>query len=84
VKVGSKGKTSVQLSIGKGSVEITAPAGAAILLDGKSIGKAPLGELQVFEGSHHLQVNVEGAKWHQSFSVRSGEHKTFNVQTTPP
>ncbi|HYR56639.1 MAG TPA: serine/threonine-protein kinase [Myxococcaceae bacterium] len=84
VRVGSKGKTSVQLSIGQGSVEITAPAGAAIVLDGKSIGKAPLGKLQVFEGSHHVQVNFEGAKWRRDFSVRSGEHLTFNVQTTPP
>ncbi len=83
VQVRSKGKTSIQLSIGKGSVEITAPAGAAIVLDSKPIGKAPLGKLEVFEGSHHIRVNFEGAKWHQDFSVRSGEHLTFNVQTTP-
>jgi hypothetical protein len=83
VQVRSNGKTSIQLSIGKGSVEITAPAGATIVLDGKPIGKAPLDKLDVFEGSHQIQANFEGANWRQDFSVRSGEHLTFNVQTTP-
>jgi serine/threonine protein kinase len=81
VTVGPKGKTREEIHLGRGYVTVSAPEGAAIVIDGRSAGKAPLhGELTLFEGSHQIVVTVGKAKWQQAFSVRTGEHAYFNVE----
>jgi serine/threonine-protein kinase len=65
----------------KGSVAITAPAGAIIFVDGKRQGVAPLpGELSIYEGFHRILVKVGQAQWTETFSLYEGQRVTFNVE----
>jgi eukaryotic-like serine/threonine-protein kinase len=74
------GKTSQHVSVGKGTVAITAPDGANIFINGVRKGQAPLEELELYEGSHRILVTVGGAKWQQPFTLRDGERMYFNVE----
>jgi serine/threonine-protein kinase len=82
IRVGEKGKTSEHLVIGKGTVEVSAPDGAAIYIDGKSVGRAPLKEISVFEGKHRILATLGQAKWQQGFSVSPNERMSFKIETT--
>ena len=82
IKVGANGMTEQHVVLGKGVVEITAPDGAVISIDGKSVGTAPLKEIAVYEGKHRIQATFSGAKWQQAFTVAANEHMFFNIETT--
>jgi serine/threonine-protein kinase len=84
VTVGKAGKTRHSITIGKASVSLTAPAGVKVLMDGRVVGTAPVGDISVYEGSHVIKVTMGKANWSQKFSVKPGDHMTFTVQTTPP
>jgi len=84
ITVGPKTKTSVHLALRTGFVKVTAPQGAQISIDNKSMGTAPLEEFSLFEGRHRIFVTLQSAKWQQAFSVKPDEHLSFNVETTPP
>lgn len=65
----------------KGAVAVTAPAGAAIFIDGKKQGVAPLpGELQIYEGFHRILVKVGQAQWTETFTLFEGQRVNFNVE----
>jgi serine/threonine-protein kinase len=82
VVVAKAGKTQLNVKLGKGSVALSAPDGATVILDGKVVGKAPVGEIPVYEGQHKLVVTVGKARWQQSFAVRPTERMSFVVETT--
>jgi hypothetical protein len=82
VTVGKEGKTRHKIVLEKASVAVTAPAGATVLMDGRVVGKAPVGELSVYEGKHRISVSMGKAKWQQPFSVEGGGHMYFNVEQT--
>jgi serine/threonine-protein kinase len=81
VVVKASGKTSERIYLSKGFVSISAPDGAGIYIDGRMVGRAPIKEISVYEGSHHILVTVGKAKWQQSFSVKAHERMYFNVET---
>jgi eukaryotic-like serine/threonine-protein kinase len=81
IRVGDKGTTSQRLVIGKGTVEVSAPDGAAIFIDGKQVGTAPLQEVSVFEGKHQILATLGSAKWKQGFSVSPNERMSFKIET---
>jgi len=81
IHVADKGKTSQRLVIGKGTVEVSAPDGAAIFIDGKPVGKAPVPEIPVFEGKHQILATLGSAKWKQGFSVNPNERMSFKIET---
>ena len=81
IKVADKGKTSQRLVIGKGTVEVSAPDGATIFIDGKSVGTAPVPEISVFEGKHQILATLGSAKWKQGFSVNPNERMSFKIET---
>ena len=83
VTVGRTGKVRQDITIGQGSVSVTAPAGAIIFMDGRQVGAAPVPDFPVYEGSHRIMVTLGKAKWQQPFSLAGGETMTFNVETTP-
>jgi serine/threonine-protein kinase len=65
----------------KGTVAVNAPAGAAILVDGKKLGVAPLqNDLSLYEGFHRIVVKVGQAQWTESFSLYEGQRVSFNVE----
>ena len=76
-----EGKTLVEnVNIGQGTVVLTAPDGAAVFMDGKRIGTAPMKEITVYEGAHRVLVTVGKAKWSEPFSLHAGENVRFNVE----
>jgi len=81
IHVADKGKTSQRLVIGKGTVEVSAPDGATIFIDGKPVGKAPVPEIPVFEGKHQILATLGSAKWKQGFSVNPNERMSFKIET---
>jgi serine/threonine-protein kinase len=80
VRVAEAGKTSQRVVIGKGVVEVSAPAGAAIFIDGKSVGIAPVEDVSVFEGKHRILATLGSAKWQQAFTVAANERMSFKIE----
>ncbi len=68
------------ITIGTGTVVLSAPDGAAVFMDGKRIGTAPMKEITVYEGAHRVLVTVGKAKWSEPFSLHAGENVRFNVE----
>ncbi|HEY8206666.1 MAG TPA: serine/threonine-protein kinase [Myxococcaceae bacterium] len=77
------GKTKQEWSIGKGSVMVSAPDGATVILDGKTIGKAPVKEIPAYEGQHRIQVTLGKAKYSQPFALRPTETMYITVELAP-
>lgn len=75
-------KLRVPVHISRASMEITAPAGAAVYLDGKLQGKAPVGKLQFFEGHHSIKVKMGGATFDKTFTAQAGQELTLEVHPT--
>ena len=82
IRVAGDRKTVQRLVIGKGTVEVSAPNGAVIYVDGKPVGTAPVGEISVYEGKHRILATVGTAKWQQGFSVSPNERMSFKIQAT--
>ena len=79
VTVGPEGRTTVRIYLTKGFVNIRAPEGASVVVDGRTVGKAPVEELDLYEGHHRLVVIVNGARWQKSFSVEPNARVNFTV-----
>jgi len=78
IKAGRENEERIR--VGKGQVQLTAPEGAKVEVDGRRIGTAPLDPFPVYEGSHKIVVWVGKAKWQQPFSLQSGEKMYFTVE----
>lgn len=74
--------TKVRIALGSGTVSINAPAAAAVSIDGKVVGKGPVTNYRVFEGTHRFTVSLGKAKYAQPFVVKSGETLNYDVSTT--
>jgi len=81
IEVAADRKTVQRLVIGKGTVEVSAPDGTVIYIDGKPVGTAPVGEISVYEGKHRILATVGTAKWQQGFDVAANERMSFKIQT---
>lgn len=81
VVVRPKGTTSEEISLGKGTLNLSAPEGAVVFLDGARLGYAPIREIPIWEGNHRIVVAVGKAKWEESFYVKAGQPVSFNVHT---
>ena len=80
VTVPSGGVANEQIYLQRGFVSITAPPGAIIEIDGKQVGTAPLKQdVQLYEGSHTVEVRVGAAKWKDNFTVRPNQRVYFDV-----
>ncbi len=77
------GKTKQEWSIGKGSVMVSAPDGATVVLDGKTIGVAPVKEIPAYEGQHRIQVTLGKAKYSQPFNLKATETMYITVELVP-
>jgi hypothetical protein len=79
VTVAATGRTTQRIYLNKGYVNIRAPQGATVQVDGRSVGTAPIDELDLYEGFHRLVVTVNGARWQKSFQLDGNQRVTFSV-----
>src|SRR5204863_6206836 len=69
VNVADAGVTRAEFFLGKGYINVHAPAGAEVTVDGRSMGKAPLKDVGVYEGNHHIVVTAAAPRWEEEFDI---------------
>ncbi|HEX8440117.1 protein kinase domain-containing protein [Archangium sp.] len=74
------GTSTFRIRLGMGSVLVHAPPGARISLDGHEKGTAPLSELTMFEGEHHLRVTLNDAVWEKTFALLGDQRLVFAAE----
>jgi hypothetical protein len=84
VTVNPTGRTTVRIYLNKGYVNVHAPAGGTVQVDGHNVGTAPVSELDLYEGQHRLTVMVNGARWQKSFTLEANQRVTFSVNFEEP
>ncbi|MBM7115792.1 serine/threonine protein kinase [Archangium primigenium] len=81
VTVGPKAITTQRMLLGRGSVQVKAPAGAVILVNGrKAVGKT----LSLWEGEHQLVVTSPKGRWEKTFQLAARQKMTFDVTSEQP
>lgn len=77
------GHLKVPVHLSRASMEISAPDGATVFLDGKAQGTAPLaGPIKFFEGHHDIKVKMGKAVFDRQFTAQAGEALTLDVHPT--
>ena len=67
-----------------GRIEVRAPRGALVTLDGRSVGVAPVAPIRVLPGTHDLEVTLEGyIDFSRVLQIEAGQHGT-EVAYLPP
>jgi hypothetical protein len=77
IKPNDKLKDDVRL--GKSRLMIDAPYGAAVVLNSRMIGYAPMEAESIFEGEYAIEVSYHGASWVESFSASPGDTIHYRV-----
>jgi len=72
----------VDVQLAKGTLNINAPAGAKIWVDGVLKGTAPLGDIELWEGEHRLSVNHNNNTLSENFSLAPGGYMNYDVMQT--
>ena len=67
---------------GQAGMEVTAPPGSRISLDGHSIGTAPLSPLRFAAGAHLIRVTMGKAVFERRFFAHADETLTLDVHPT--
>jgi len=80
ITVGPKTLTTQRLMLGRGSVQVKAPAGSVILLNGRKAGRT----LSLWEGEHRLVVTSPKGRWEKSFRLAPRQKMTFDVTSEQP
>jgi len=66
---------------GFGLIEVSAPPGALVRIDGAIAGAGPAASLVAAPGTHEVRVELDGHDTQEVIEVRPG--KTARVQSTP-
>ncbi len=80
ITVRPQGTTTQRFLLGRGTVQVRAPAGSRIFLDGRKVGP----KLSLFEGEHQLVVTTGKARWEKSFRLEPRQKVTFDVEYQKP
>jgi serine/threonine-protein kinase len=80
ITVRPEGTTTQRFLLGRGTVQVRAPAGSRIFLDGRKVGP----KLSLFEGEHQLVVTTGKARWEKSFRLEPRQKVTFDVKHPEP
>jgi serine/threonine protein kinase len=72
----------IPVRVSHASMEITAPKGSQVFLDGKFKGRAPLPALKFFEGRHDIKVKMGKSTFDRQFTAEAGEDLTLDVRPT--
>ena len=66
------------------AMELTAPPGSQVMLDGRHVGSAPsVHTLHFFEGHHSIRVTMGHAVFERQFDAQAGETLTLDVHPEP-
>jgi serine/threonine-protein kinase len=84
ITVPAGGRTSQQFFLNKGFVTVRAPKGAIVTINGRLVGAAPVEELDLYEGAHHLLVVVNNSRWQRNFKLEPGQRVGFDVDFEVP
>lgn len=79
-KVRPAGDHKDVLSFGTSQLKVEAPAGAAIQLNGKTLGTAPIEPQTIYEGKYVLKVVHEGKSWSEAFDAPAGRNIDYKVR----
>jgi hypothetical protein len=77
-------RTPVRFALGKGTLTVTAPEGAAIFLDGRKVGTGGVQDLPVYEGPHRLTVRLGQARSEHAFRIGPDQTYRYDVERTGP
>jgi serine/threonine-protein kinase len=80
ITVQPQGMTTQRILLGKGTVQVRAPAGSRIFLNGHKAGP----KLSLYEGEHQLVVTTGKARWEKSFRLEAHQKVTFDVAHEKP
>ncbi|PTL85251.1 serine/threonine-protein kinase [Vitiosangium sp. GDMCC 1.1324] len=80
ITVRPQGTTKQRILLGKGIVQVRAPAGSRIFLNGRKAGP----KLSLYEGEHQLVVTTGKARWEKSFRLEARQRVTFDVAYENP
>ncbi|OJH37036.1 serine/threonine protein kinase [Cystobacter ferrugineus] len=75
-----QGVTTERFLLGRGSVQVNAPPGAVILLDGRKAGR----KLSPWEGEHQLVVTSGEGRWEKTFRLEPDQQLTFDATPATP
>ncbi|WP_395823068.1 protein kinase [Archangium minus] len=80
ITVLDKGTTKQRILLRKGTVQVRAPAGSRIFLNGRKAGP----KLSLYEGEHQLVVTSGKERWEKSFTLEPRQRVTFDVAYEEP
>jgi len=72
----------LNVQLGKGTLNVNAPAGAHIRVNGVLKGRAPMGDIELWEGEHRLSVEHNNQTLSESFSLAPGGYMNYDVTET--
>jgi len=73
---------SLNIQLEKGTLNVNAPAGAEIWVNGILKGTAPMGGIELWEGEHRLLVKYQESTLSKSFSLPPGGYMNYDVSVT--
>ncbi|MHB8418146.1 MAG: protein kinase domain-containing protein [Myxococcales bacterium] len=79
VRVKPGGHLTVSVQVAQAGMDISAPAGSKVYLDGKRAGTAPTGTLHFFAGHHTIKVVMGKAVYERPFDAEENETLTLDV-----
>ncbi len=79
VRVKPGERAAVRIELERASMEVTAPRGSKILLDGRAVGTAPVRTLHFWAGRHTIRVEMGGAVFERGFDAEPDETLTLAV-----
>lgn len=80
ITVQPQGLTTQRVMLGKGTVQVKAPAGSHILLNGHKAGP----KLSLYEGEHQLVVTHGKDRWEKTFKLQARQRMTVDVASEKP
>ena len=79
VKLGAGRTESVSLVAAKGSISIEAPAGCVVYVDDKRVGTIPMGDIELYEGTHRVSVRKGAIDYKHVVPVKAGTQSFLQV-----
>jgi serine/threonine-protein kinase len=80
ITVQDQGTTTQRFLLGKGTVQVKAPTGSHIFINGRKAGS----KLSLFEGEHQLVVTSGKTRWEKTFRLEARQRVTLTVNSDNP
>jgi hypothetical protein len=74
--------TRVRFELGRGTLDVTAPDDAEVIVDGRLVGKGRV-KVELWEGHHRVEAQLGASRVQERFEIARGETWTYAVTPTP-